>query len=764
MSYVEDTQIKDAHYQPGTILDGGKWRVEFDSMGQVTVPADRLWGAQTQRSLIHFSIGNDHMPIEVYHAYGYVKKAAAIVNESLGKLAKDKADLIVKSADEVIAGKLDENFPLYVWQTGSGTQSNMNVNEVISNRAIQLAGGELGSKTPVHPNDDVNMGQSSNDTFPTAMHIAALTEVHEHLLPSVREFQQAVKAKALQWQDVVKIGRTHLEDAVPLTVGQEWSGYAHQLTQAIDQVTACAEGMQELAAGGTAVGTGLNAPPGFGEQVAAEIAAMTGAPFQTAGNKFTAQGTLDRMVRAHAGLKAAAVSLFKFANDLRWLGSGPRTGIHELIFPSNEPGSSIMPGKVNPTQAEAMLMVAIQVIASDVAVTMGGNEGNFELNAFRPILIDNYLHSALIMADMCDHLREFMIEGTKLNEAKLKENIERSVMMVTALSPVIGYDKAAAISYYAIDHDQTLKQAALANGVSEDLFDKVVIPIALTRPGTADVPSTPQHSCHAVHEGRAGERPRDAGRPGGADRVGGRPARLGRLGQSRPPAAAPAGRVHRHGRADLRAVGGRGHPGPVRRSQPATLGGRAGALPGVGVVAGGGRLLPRRHLRPLQPGHHPGVRVAAGHGLGDGRRLLGRPVRGRGVRVAAGPRVLRPGREPGRHHAPARPVLAARGVRGHHHLRPGAHDPQHGQRAQAQRAVRAARRWRLHPGLGDHGRTVRGSVDDPGPQLRARRGHREPVHLVGLPGRADGRRHHRGRRRARAARPGQGAGGLRVRE
>jgi fumarate hydratase class II len=338
------------------------------------------------------------------------------------------------------------------------------------------------------------MGQSSNDTFPTAMHIAAYTMATGKTIPALKRLRDAIDAKAKQWADVVKIGRTHLEDAVPLTVGQEWSGYAGALDDAIAEVEHATAGLLVVAMGGTAVGTGLNAPVGFGEQVAAQIAKMTGMPYVTAANKFTAQGTLDRMVRAHAGLKAAAVSLFKIANDLRWLGSGPRTGIHELIFPSNEPGSSIMPGKVNPTQAEAMLMVAIQVIASDVAVTMGGNEGNFELNAFRPILIDNYLHSALIMADMCDHFREFMVEGTKLNEVKLKENIERSVMMVTALSPVIGYDKAAAISYYAIDQDLTLKQAALAKGVSEDLFDRVVIPIALTRPGTADVPSTPQRS------------------------------------------------------------------------------------------------------------------------------------------------------------------------------------------------------------------------------------------------------------------------------
>jgi len=469
-------------------------RKEFDSLGEVEVPADHYWGAQTQRSLQHFNIGHDRMPKEVYHAYGYVKKAAAIVNTAAGRLPDWKGKLIQRVCDEVISGALDSEFPLYVFQTGSGTQSNMNLNEVISNRCIQLVGGTLGSQEPIHPNDHVNMGQSSNDTFPTAMHIAAHKMATEKTIPALKRLRDAVDRHATEWADVVKIGRTHLEDAVPLTVGQEWSGYVGALDDAIAETERVTGGLLEVAMGGTAVGTGLNAPAGFGEAVAAQIASMTGAPYVTAANKFTAQGTLDRMVRAHSGLRTTAVTLFKIANDLRWLGSGPRTGIHELLFPENEPGSSIMPGKINPTQAEAMLMVAIQVIASDVAVTMGGNEGNFELNAFRPILIDNYLHSALIMADMCDHLRKFMVEGTKLNEAKLKENIERSVMMVTALSPVIGYDKAAAISYYAIDHDQTLKQAALANGVSEDLFDKVVIPIALTRPGTADVPSTPQRS------------------------------------------------------------------------------------------------------------------------------------------------------------------------------------------------------------------------------------------------------------------------------
>ena len=470
-------------------LDAAGTRREFDSLGEVDVPADHYWGAQTQRSLEHFSIGNDRMPKEVYHAYGHIKKAAAVVNTRAGRLPAWKGELIERVCDEVIDGALDSEFPLYVWQTGSGTQSNMNVNEVIANRCIQLAGGTLGSQQPVSPNDHVNMSQSSNDTFPAAMHIAGYTMATGRTIPALRRLRDAVDRNSKKWADIVKIGRTHLEDATPLTVGQEWSGYTGALDDAIAEVEHASHGLLELAIGGTAVGTGLNAPAGFGEEVAAEIASMTGTPYRSAANKFTALGTLDRLVRAHGGLKAAAVTLFKIANDLRWLGSGPRTGIHELIFPANEPGSSIMPGKVNPTQAEAMLMVAIQVIASDVAVTMGGAEGNFELNTFRPLLINSYLHSALIMADMCDHFREFMVEGTTVNEARLQENIENSVMMVTALSPVIGYHKAAAISHYAIDHDLTLKQAALANGVSEELFDRVVNPIALTRPGTADLPA-----------------------------------------------------------------------------------------------------------------------------------------------------------------------------------------------------------------------------------------------------------------------------------
>jgi fumarate hydratase, class II len=452
-------------------------RRETDSMGDIDVPADRYWGAQTQRSLIHFSIGDDRMPKEVYHAYGYVKKAAAIVNGRDGRLPAWKAALIEKVADEVIAGKLDENFPLYVWQTGSGTQSNMNVNEVISNRAIQLTGGQLGSKTPVHPNDDVNMGQSSNDTFPTAMHIAAVKAVHERLRPSAHALQQAIDAKARAWQDVVKIGRTHLEDAVPLTVGQEWSGYAHQLAQAIERMTADAQGLHELAAGGTAVGTGLNAPPGFAEQIAAEIAKETGYPFRTARNKFAAQGGLDAMVGASAGLRALAVPLMKIANDIRWLASGPRCGLSELVLPANEPGSSIMPGKVNPTQCEAMVMVCIQVLAEDNAIAFAGSQGNFELNAMRPVIIANFLHSATILADACGKLREYCIEGAELHRDQIEDYVNRSLMLVTALSPVIGYDKASAIAHKANDDGTTLREAALASGyVSAEEFDRVVVP------------------------------------------------------------------------------------------------------------------------------------------------------------------------------------------------------------------------------------------------------------------------------------------------
>ena len=452
-------------------------RTESDSMGTIEVPAAHYWGAQTQRSLVHFSIGNDRMPKEVYHAYGYVKKAAAMVNLNDGRLPADLAEAIIRAADEVIGKKLDPEFPLYVWQTGSGTQSNMNVNEVISNRAIQLLGGVLGSKTPVHPNDHVNMGQSSNDSFPTAMHIAAIIAIDDSLVPALQKLEQAISAKAAAWKDVVKIGRTHLQDAVPLTVGQEWSGYAAQLIDAIERVKASRTKLFEIAAGGTAVGTGLNAPEGFAEKIAVSIAGLTGKPFVTAPNKFAAQGSLDAMVAAMATLRGVAVALMKIANDMRWLASGPRCGIGELILPSNEPGSSIMPGKVNPTQCEAIVMICIQVIGEDTAVAFAGSQGNFELNAMRPIVINNFLHAATILADGADKFRMYSVEGTQLNLPKISEFLNRSLMLVTALSPVIGYDKASAIAHAAMDKNLTLREAALASGfIAGGKFDEIVDP------------------------------------------------------------------------------------------------------------------------------------------------------------------------------------------------------------------------------------------------------------------------------------------------
>ncbi len=467
-------------------IDAMGERTESDSMGSVTVPADRYWGAQTQRSLQHFSIGNDRMPKEVYHAYGVVKKAAALVNLADGRLEDWKALAIVKATDEVIAGKLDADFPLYVWQTGSRTQSNMNVNEVVSNRAIQLLGGELGSKAPVHPNDDVNMGQSSNDSFPTAMHVAAVKELDDHLLPQLDILAKAIEVKSADWKDVVKIGRTHLEDAVPLTVGQEWSGYAHQIRDVIADIRRGREGLMELAIGGTAVGTGLNAPPGFSVKVAGKITELTGKPFVTAPNKFAAQGSLDAIVRANATLRGAAVALMKIANDMRWLASGPCCGFGELLLPANEPGSSIMPGKVNPTQCEAMVMISIQVIGDDTAVAMAGSQGNFELNAMRPIIINSFLHSARILAHGCKKFRLYSVEGTKLNEKRIAQYVEESVMLVTALSPVIGYDKASKIAHKAMDDDLTLKQAAVQSGdVSEKQFDEVVDPRKMVGNGLA---------------------------------------------------------------------------------------------------------------------------------------------------------------------------------------------------------------------------------------------------------------------------------------
>jgi fumarate hydratase, class II len=467
-------------------IDATGTRTETDSMGAVQVPADRYWGAQTQRSLQHFSIGDDHMPKELCRAYGIVKRAAAEVNQADGRLAPEKAEAIIQAADEVRSGKLDAHFPLYVWQTGSGTQSNMNLNEVISNRAIQLLGGTIGSKTPVHPNDDVNMGQSSNDTFPTAMHVATVQMLDDLLLPQIDALAQAIEEKAQGWMDVVKIGRTHLEDAVPLTVGQEWSGYAHQLRDAMRDIEASRHGLYELAAGGTAVGTGITAPRGFGVKIATQIAALTGKPYITAPNKFAAQGSLDAMTRTSAALRGLAVALMKIANDMRWLASGPRCGLGELLLPDNEPGSSIMPGKVNPTQCEAIVMICIQVIGEDTAVAFAGSQGNFELNAMRPIIINNVLHCARILADGAEKFRLYSVTGTRLNEKRISQYVNESVMLVTALSPVIGYDKASAIAHTAMDEDLTLKEAAIRSGaVTAADFDRLVDPRALVGTGLA---------------------------------------------------------------------------------------------------------------------------------------------------------------------------------------------------------------------------------------------------------------------------------------
>jgi fumarate hydratase class II len=462
------------------------FRREFDSVGDVEVPADRYWGAQTQRSLQHFSIGRDRMPKEVYHAYGIVKKACALVNEAAGRLPEWKTGAIIRAADEAIAGDLDEHFPLFVWQTGSGTQSNMNVNEVLSNRAIQLLGGELGSQHPIGPNDDVNMSQSSNDSFPTAMHVAAVKLLDERLIPELDRLAKTIEIKADGWMDVVKIGRTHLEDAVPLSVGQEWSGWAAQIRACIADIERSRDGLYELALGGTAVGTGLNAPEGFSKQVAAKIAELTNKPFVTAPNKFMAQGSLDAMVRASAALRGAAVALMKIANDMRWLASGPRCGLGELQLPQNEPGSSIMPGKVNPTQCEAIVMIAIQVIGDDTAVAFAGSQGNFELNAMRPVIINNFLHSATILADGCEKFRHFSGEGTKLDRKRIESYVSNSLMLVTALSPVIGYQNAAHIAEKAAAEGTTLREAAIASGtVREDEYDRIIVPNTMIGGGLA---------------------------------------------------------------------------------------------------------------------------------------------------------------------------------------------------------------------------------------------------------------------------------------
>jgi fumarate hydratase class II len=466
-------------------------RRESDSMGAVDVPATKYWGAQTQRSLLHFGdIGGDPMPLAVYHAFGHVKKAAAVANGAAGRLPGWLAALIARVADEVIDGELDAHFPLRVWQTGSGTQTNMNVNEVIANRCIQLAGGSIGSKTPVHPNDHVNMGQSSNDTFPTAMHVAAVQAIQGSVVPEVTALRDAIAQRALAWRGVIKIGRTHLQDAVPLTVGQEWSGYARQLTQALNGLVRCCPDLYELAAGGTAVGTGLNAPPGFGAQVAARIAESTGYPFVTAENKFAALAGSDAVAAASAGLRGLAVPLAKIANDIRWLGSGPRAGLGELVLPANEPGSSIMPGKVNPTQCEAMLMVCAQVLGNDATVAIAASSGNFELNTMRPVIISSFLHSASLLAGACRAFRVFCVEGAALNEARIASHVSRSLMLVTALSPVIGYDKAAEIAHKADRDGATLREAALDLGyISAADFDRVTDPSLMTGDPELAVPA-----------------------------------------------------------------------------------------------------------------------------------------------------------------------------------------------------------------------------------------------------------------------------------
>ena len=456
------------------------FRTETDSMGAVQVRADRYWGAQTERSLHHFAIGDperDRMPTEIVRAMGILKKACAQANAAGGRLDAEVARLIVAAADEVIAGALDEHFPLYIWQTGSGTQSNMNANEVIGNRAIELAGGVMGSKKPVHPNDHVNLSQSSNDTFPTAMHIAAAVMIVERLIPAVTELRDALARRAAEFSSIVKIGRTHLQDAVPLTLGQEFSGYVAQLDADVARIEATLPGLYALAIGGTAVGTGLNAPAGFGEEVAAEIASLTGLPFTSAANKFAALAAHDDLVAAHGAIRALAVSLMKIANDIRWLGSGPRAGIGELALPENEPGSSIMPGKVNPTQSEAMTMVAAQVLGNDAAIGFAGTQGNFELNVFKPVMASNLLRSTRLLADACHSFREFCVDGLEPDRARIGELVGSSLMLVTALSPKIGYDKAAEVAKKAHHEGTTLREAVLALGyVTDAEYDELVRP------------------------------------------------------------------------------------------------------------------------------------------------------------------------------------------------------------------------------------------------------------------------------------------------
>jgi fumarate hydratase, class II len=457
-------------------------RKETDSLGEVNVPADKLWGAQTQRSLEHFSIGKDLMPREMITAYAILKNAAANANHAGKRLDDQRHKSIVQVCDEILAGQHQDMFPLHVWMTGSGTQFNMNVNEVISNRCCQLAGTPLGSKTPVHPNDHVNMSQSSNDSFPSAMNIAAAVNVKQRLIPAVKALQDAIAAKVDEWKSIVKIGRTHMQDATPLTLGQEWSGYEGMLADDLNRLEDALPGVYRLALGGTAVGTGINSAPGFAEAAAAEIAKLTGLPFVTAPNKFTVQGAHDALVQLSGTLRTLAVSLYKIANDIRLMSCGPRAGFAELQIPENEPGSSIMPGKVNPTQAEALTMIAVQVMANDVAAGFAGAGGYLEMNVYKPLIIFNVTHSIAIMADGCTNFRKFLVEGTEPNLKKINEYVERSLMLVTALSPVIGYDKASKIAHYALDNDLTLKAAALKLGfVTENEFDRIVDPTKMVK-------------------------------------------------------------------------------------------------------------------------------------------------------------------------------------------------------------------------------------------------------------------------------------------
>jgi fumarate hydratase class II len=461
-------------------------RTETDSLGDVDVPGDVLWGAQTQRSLDHFSIGHDLIPREMIAAYAVLKKAAATANRAGQRLDAERHRLITRVCDEILSGEHQDMFPLHVWMTGSGTQFNMNVNEVISNRCCQLADTPVGSKMPVHPNDHVNMSQSSNDSFPSAMNIAAAVNVNERLLPALKALRDAIAAKAEEWTDIVKIGRTHMQDATPITLGEEWSGYVGMLDDDRERIDDALKGVYRLALGGTAVGTGINAAPGFGEAAAAEIATLTDLPFVSAPNKFTVQGSHDALVQLSGALRTLAVSLYKIANDIRLLSCGPRAGFAELEIPANEPGSSIMPGKVNPTQAEALAMIAAQVMANDVAVGFGGAGGYLEMNVYKPLIIFNITHSITILTDGCTNFRKFLVEGTKPNLKKIKEYVDRSLMLATALSPVIGYDKASKIAHYALDNDLTLRQAALKLGfVTEEQFDRIVDPAKMVHPYVA---------------------------------------------------------------------------------------------------------------------------------------------------------------------------------------------------------------------------------------------------------------------------------------